>query len=140
MSKLAGYQARSKVNNSLYRVARYEINVSVTDLDVSDSETCLAGQEAHDGGLEVADLTIENATFDLADNVFGAPYVVQAGNKFSYAMYPTGNLANNPWDFTQILVTKVTHKGDMKGLQPVSFTAKSDVNTPGVSSIIYPFV
>lgn len=119
MAKVVGYNARVKVNDVFYRVKRWEVDDTATDLEVGDSEDGV--YEVHEPGRSVARLTLENATFDPLANPFAAPYGLKGGSTVKVEIFPA-DVGNPSHLFPQVLIPSGKHAGDIAALQPVTIT------------------
>lgn len=140
---LAGFNAKSTVDASPYNFATYRVRAARNQLDVSNSEglagngTITAAQlgdvagvvdgavfESRIPGLGHLEATIRQATFDAANNPFGSPWNIADG--FYYAVVVFYATAGPNWESASLLVNDVDTDGDVRGLQPVSFSGMSD--------------
>ena len=120
MAKQEGFNLKIKVEGTAYRAKRVEFDDSCTDLEVGDSEDGVF--EAHTGGRAVGKLTVENATFDPADNPHDTPYNIEARAHIAVEIYWAGIAEGEFDDLPDVLVTSIRKAGDVAGLIPVSFT------------------
>jgi hypothetical protein len=83
------------------------------------------GYAAKVPSVKEATITITSATYDSTDNPFAAPYLIRAQQYVEILVYP---ISGGPvlWDFPVALITEVTYEAEVRGLQPVTFTAESD--------------
>lgn len=129
-----------------YHVKRWSIHYKRARLDVSNTEgmagndvqpdTLSPGYACGVRGLYTAEVTIEEATFDLDLNLFEFPISIQdssvmQGRYLALRIYPLRN-QDYHW-FPSLLIEEVSHDGEMGGLQPVSFRGSHDGFYTGVS-------
>lgn len=140
---LAGFNAKATIDSAAYAFATYRVRAVGQHHDVSNTEG-LAGNS----GIPAAQLgdvsgasgaavfqsnlpgqlhleaTVRQATFDLANNPFAAPIVLDVGFFYEIAiLYVTAGPA---WEADSFLINDLSGEGDVKGLQPVSFSGVSD--------------
>lgn len=75
-------------------------------------------------GQTSLDVNIRQATFDVANSPFAPPILLLNGFYFNVAV----SYANSgpAWDCPFLLVGEIDSDGDVRGLEPFSFTGESD--------------
>ena len=135
MAPVAGFNGKVRVNNTLYSCVRWSVRDSVGDLDITNTEgvtgsttgQAVAGFETRVAGCGVAEISITNASWDPNEDPFATPRSIIAENYARIQIYINGT--SGPYYlFYSALITSVEQNGEAKGLEPVSFTARSDGN------------
>jgi hypothetical protein len=67
-------------------------------------------------------LTLNDASYDPAENPYGQPVNLVAGATVKVEVFPDGLDDPNPWLFPTCVVADQTHDFDVNMLQPLSFT------------------
>ncbi len=133
MAPLAGFVFKVRINGAVFSCTRYRVVDSATGQDITNSEgttgsgaAAVAGRQTVVAGNSAARVEISNASFDPSEDPFAAPRSLKRGTYAHVAIYPAGIAAGNPWDFPNLYLESVTHEGDAKALQPVSFSGITD--------------
>lgn len=141
---MAGFQAKSTIDGTPYAFATYRIRASGMRHNVSNTEG-LAGNSALGNapqlgavanftgvpcfesvlpGLDHLEATVRQATFDMANNPFLAPILLDIGFYYELIVFYAASGPN--WAVDSFLVNEIDSDGDVNGLQPVSFSGSSD--------------
>lgn len=134
MPQQPGFVFRVMIDGVAYKAKNVRVVDRATGQDVTNSEGVagsLIGISAVGFGAKVpapkdATVTVTTATFDDDDNPFGPAYQINAQIYLTDVwVYP---ISGGPllWAFPCLLVTEVTYEAEVRGLQPVTFTAESD--------------
>lgn len=129
---VAGFNAKATVNSVAYAFATYRVRASVTDQDVSNSEGMggsgqvgnIPAAECRIPGLGHLETMVRRATFDILNNPFAAPIELMIGKYFDVAVLTSS--VGPAWAAPYLLVLDTDMDGDVKSLQPFSFSGKSD--------------
>ncbi len=121
------------INDVAYSAAEVNIDDSVTDIETSNTEgtsvdpaaTENPAFETHMGGPQMARVTVKNASFSDTENPFAAPFNVTPRSYIAFQMQTNGALSPD-WTFPSLFIQQVSHGGQIKGAQPVSFTGISN--------------
>lgn len=135
---LSGEDCRCDLNQTAYHIRKFRIEYDRARLDVSNSEGVPGNADAPADadpapgfgaalrGLRIANVTIEEATFDVDQNVFDStPVNLGEDDYVEIKIYPNGREGDFHY-FPSVQVEKVTHEGEVGQLQPVSFNGGSD--------------
>lgn len=131
----AGFNTRIRVNASAYVAQTYSLSDENPEQDVTNTEGIPGNPDlpenvgeaaaSYIGGINRMRGTVTNATFDLLGNPFTAPESIQASAYISLAIHP--NLAANiPWSSPSFYINNASMNGDVRTLQPVSFSGVGD--------------
>lgn len=144
---LAGFNAKGTVNGAAYNFQTYRVRGVAQVHNISNTEG-LPGNPAIDtvpqtgfsGGTGLEDLVtcfesnlpglihmeamVRQATFNLSANPFAAPIDLGIGFYYNIAIFYVA--AGPAWECASFLTNDVDTDGDVRGLQPVSFSGISD--------------
>ena len=144
----AGFNAKVRINGLVYVAATYRARDLANDAEVSNTEG-IPGNPAADGGvlniivpqaesritaLQHMEAEVRNATFDLLRNPFAVPpgpnvsltgAGIKPGNYIYLQIFPAG-ITSVSWLSPSFMILESSQDGDVKMLQPVSFSGKSD--------------
>ena len=128
----AGFNVKVNVNNVPLAVKRVRVRGTVVDLDVTNTEgyagnpltAAAAGYAGRIPGIAEVEIVLETPTFDSAANPFLAPLSITLGAYVACRVWK--NLRTGVSYQTTGLVCEVDDDADVKGLQPPSFTVRSD--------------
>lgn len=144
----AGFNAKGRINTAVYTFATYRARDTAQDQNVSNTEG-IPGNPSFPAGVNGTIATnndsritsqshmeadVTNATFDTLANPFGAPTgpntpiggaVVKSGQYIALRIYPAG-IGSVSWWSPSFMVLTNSQDGDVKALQPVSFSGMSD--------------
>src|ERR687887_581879 len=97
MAPVAGFNAKVRVNATLFSCTRWSVRDTVTDLDITNTEgttgsgaAAAPGFETRVAGPGVAEVTISNASFDPSEDPFTSPLSVISGTYVAVLIYPNG--------------------------------------------------
>jgi hypothetical protein len=145
---LAGFNARATIGPSpsvgaAYAFATFRIRSTTVRLDVSNTEglvgaagivgSALGNQWGiTNGPIFVSRLpgqtsfeaNIRQATFDQTNNPFNNPYRLLNGFYYNINVFYTTN--GPTWNCPFLLMGEIDSDGDVRGLEPFSFTGESD--------------
>ena len=141
---LSGFRARGTLGGTPYLFAEVRITPTAEDLDITNSEG-LYGDNADLGGPEpdidaavpgkyqgslegpsVVEVMIRQATLDWEAKPWSAPYNVRQGARIGpLIIWPVDMNVESPWYFGCLQVRELPHNIVTRGLQEISFTAKS---------------
>ncbi len=145
----AGFNVKGRINGGVFTLARYACKDLATDQDVSNSEgnpgnpaipggangTIEPSAESRIVGLQHMEADVHNACFDAIANPFGTPggsntafttpSKMNVSQFINLQIFPAG-IAGVSWWSPSFLVLSSSQDGDVKALQPVSFSGKSD--------------
>ena len=130
----AGFQAKVRVNATAYAGATYQISDETPEQDVSNTEgiagnplnaVIAIGNTAVIAGLKRYTATIRNATFDVLSNPFTAPFLLASGTYIALRVFLNG-AAGVSWNCASFFVNRTGSDGDVKALQPISFSGIGD--------------
>lgn len=128
MADFRGYEAdvligADGVASVLYRCSRFMIKDVVSEKDMTI---------ASDGGfydfvddVQMAEITLEHATYADDVNPFGTPFDLRVRQDVSVDIWPEGLNNGAPWKFPLAKVISIDHQGDSSALQPMSLILKS---------------
>jgi hypothetical protein len=134
MAQRRGFEVKVKINAVAYAVREVALDHLMPANDASNTEgvpgnpnaaTPAPGYMSKVGDVKGYRITLTSATFDDAANPFLAPLAIDQGSYVSIEIFwwgPAGKRDN----FPSCLVTGVSHRGTVPGLQPVTLTAESD--------------
>jgi hypothetical protein len=132
MAPVAGFNAKITVNGTAYTCTRWSVRDTVADLDITNTEGATGsgaadapGFESRIAGPAVAEVSITDASFDPTEDHFGSPYLIEADAYAAVRIYLNG-VGAEYWDFPSLLITQVEQAGEAKGLEPVTFTGRTD--------------
>lgn len=120
MSKQAGYQFKIRINGAIYSAQNVEVDDAVGEQDVTESED--NGNHQPLDGKRRMQIRVTKATYDPAANPFTGAASVSVRKTVAIVYYIDGVGGDN-WDLPSALVIQTTQRGEVAGLQPVSFTA-----------------
>lgn len=143
---VAGFNAKVRINGAVFVAQSYRCRDLVDDLDVSNTEGVPGNPnggvqgpstESRFSGLQHMEAQVRNATYDANANFFAVyssnqPTVgatVKSGMYIALKIYPgsvNGAPTGNSWNAPSFLVTETDMEMNIHGLQPVSFSGKSD--------------
>jgi hypothetical protein len=133
MAPTAGFNARVTVNSTAYTCTRWSVRATVADLDITNTEGTTGsgvadapGFETRVAGPAVAEVTITDASWDPDEDHFGNPFDVAEGSYAAVRIFFDVNSPSDFWDFPSLLITSVEQQGEAKGLEPITFTGRSD--------------
>lgn len=137
-SYMAGFQAKGRVNSAIYAFASYVCSDDNPAQDVSNTEgipgnpagatvtpAIGAAFTSYIQGLDTLSATVRNATFDVLSNPFAAPFAIQANAYIALVIFVNG-AAGVSWTAPSFYVEKAEINQDVRTLQPVSFSGRSD--------------
>jgi hypothetical protein len=70
-------------------------------------------------------VSITDASWDPSEDHFGAPYDIASGGYVALTIYLDGT-SSAAWSFPSLLITSVEQAGEAKGLEPITFTGRTD--------------
>ncbi len=136
-----GFQKKVLINDVRYSATYIMIDAEANDLPITNSEGVTGASLLHGiilGTAEVntvgrlsgnreATVTIRNASFDPVDgaNPFAAPFFLAEGDYIKLQVF-MADIGSQSWLFPSLLVLKINDTTDVKGLCPITMTAKSD--------------
>lgn len=134
MPQQPGFVFRVMIGGVAYKAKNVRVVDAATGQDVANSEgepgspvgSPGVGYGAKVPGPKDARVTVTTATWDDGDNPFGGVYQIRSQIYLTDVwVFP---ISGGPllWDFPVLLVTEVTYEAEVRGLQPVTFTAESD--------------
>lgn len=145
----AGFNAKGRINGGVYTLQTYRCRDTASDQDVSNTEgvpgnpavpggaggTIAPDAESRITGLQHLEAEVKNATFDTLANPFttpgGAntvlitPSVINVSQFISLRIFPPGTTGVS-WFSPSFLVLEASQEGDIRAIQPVTFSGKSD--------------
>lgn len=117
-----------------YHVKKWTIHYKRARLDVSNTEgnagdstqpdTLSPGYACGVRGLYMAEVTIEEATFDTDMNLFITPILIKNSTYLRLKIFPLRGFDYHY--FPSLQIEEVSHEGEVGGLQPVSFKGTHD--------------
>lgn len=119
MARQPGYTFKIRVNGAVMSCANVEAQDARTEQDATGSED--NGDHYPVGGKRRRQYRITQATFDDSSNPFSAPISLFAGAIVSFQYYING-VGGDSWFCSSALVIESDQRGDVGGLQPVTFT------------------
>lgn len=130
----AGFQAKIRVNSTAYAGASYRIADECQEQDVSNTEgiagnpaapSNTVGYSGYIGGLRRFTADIRNATFDVLSNPFLAPFSLAASSYIALRVFLNGS-SGVSWQSNSFFVNRIGTDGEIRGLQPISFSGLGD--------------
>lgn len=135
MAPLAGFNARVKINDTLWAVARFEVRELTDGIDMSNSEGRLGntagigevkrGTRSKSQGLTGATVMLQEASYDPANDPFAAPMDLDEDDYADVKIYPSG-LLGAYHHFPALLITELSHSMDIQSTQPVTIQGETD--------------
>ncbi len=122
MSQWAGFNVKVRINEMVYEVNKASVRDSVNDGDVTNSEGDGFGDSLD--CIRRGEISLDQATFDDANNPFGVPQALEPRSTPYIKIYPSG-LGGPYWNFPVTLITELSHDFDVGNLQPISLKAKN---------------
>jgi hypothetical protein len=131
---VGGEDAKVDIDGLPYAVKRFGIRYQRPRRDVSNTEgkpgdpertVNTPGFESARPGLRKAEITLEEPSFDVSDNVFGLPLVLPALDYHDVKIYPNGRGDDYHW-FPSVQLEEIGHNGTVGEEQPVDLRGGTD--------------
>lgn len=138
MPVISGFLASMSIGGVAFNFAEVSIDESAEDLDTTSSEGRTGDPSAvadslYPGGFQsavagprIARVSVKQATYDTDHNPYLAPFTFLRGDYIAMEVFPDRQDEDTSWQFPSLLVTEMKYEQTAKGLQPVSFSGRSN--------------